>query len=82
MILGYPLLRAYVAEHIQLLFIFSAHTVFLAASPVEARAFLNLVVQGMFFGDSIPSKLCQDIQNCHDFPAEKRRCGSRTAGPP
>src|ERR1022692_4269864 len=37
--LGYSLLRAYVAEHIQLLLVFSTHTFFLSGCAVETRAF-------------------------------------------
>src|ERR1022692_2713840 len=39
MVLGYSLLRAYVAEHIQLLLVFSTHTSFLSGCAVETRAF-------------------------------------------
>src|ERR1022692_1574230 len=39
MVLGYSLLRAYVAEHIQLLLVFSKHTSFLSGCAVETRAF-------------------------------------------
>jgi hypothetical protein len=37
--LGYSLLRAYVAEHIQLLLVFSTHTFFLSGCAVETREF-------------------------------------------
>jgi hypothetical protein len=39
MILRYSLLRAYVAEHIQLLLVFSAHAFFLSGRAVETREF-------------------------------------------
>src|SRR5271169_5974546 len=39
MVLGYSLLRAYVAEHIQLLLVFSTHTFFLSGCVVETREF-------------------------------------------
>ena len=39
MVLGYSLLRAYVAEHIQLLLVFSTHTFFLSGCAVETREF-------------------------------------------
>src|ERR1017187_8153745 len=39
MILGYSLLWAYVAEHIQLLLVFSTHTFFLSGCAVETREF-------------------------------------------
>src|ERR1035438_6029825 len=39
MVLGYSLLRAYVAEHIQLLLVFSTHSFFLSGCAVETREF-------------------------------------------
>jgi hypothetical protein len=42
MVLGYSLLRAYIAEDIQLLFVFSTHAFFLAGWAVETREFLVL----------------------------------------
>ena len=39
MILRYSLLRTYVAEHIQLLLVFSAHAFFLSGRAVETREF-------------------------------------------
>lgn len=39
MILRYSLLRAYIAEHVQLLLIFSAHAFFLSVPAVETRSF-------------------------------------------
>jgi hypothetical protein len=38
-VLGYSLLRAYVAEHIQLLLVLSTHTFFLSGWVVETREF-------------------------------------------
>src|SRR5258707_12424593 len=43
MVLGYSLLRAYVAEHIQLLLVFSTHTFFLSGCAVETREFCGTV---------------------------------------
>jgi len=42
MVLRNSLLRAYVAEHIQLLLVVSAHRFFLPALPVKVRFFLFL----------------------------------------
>ena len=39
MILRYSLLRVYIAEHIQLLLVFSAHAFFLSGRAVGARKF-------------------------------------------
>src|ERR1022692_1266274 len=39
MVLGYSLLWAYVAEHIQLLLVFSTHASFLSGCAVETREF-------------------------------------------
>src|ERR1039457_4615100 len=39
MVLGYSLLWAYVAEHIQLLLVFSTHAFFLSGCAVETREF-------------------------------------------
>ena len=39
MVLGNSLLRAYVAEHIQLLLVFSTHAFFLSGCAVETREF-------------------------------------------
>jgi hypothetical protein len=39
MILRYSLLRAYIAEHIQLQLVFSAHAFFLSGRAVETREF-------------------------------------------
>src|ERR1017187_1241193 len=44
MVLGYSLLRAYVAEHIQLLLVFSTHTFFLSGCVVETRVFCGTVL--------------------------------------
>jgi hypothetical protein len=45
MVLGNPLLGTDVTEHVQLLFVFSAHAFFLSGCVVEAREFSGTGVQ-------------------------------------